>query len=185
MDPGNWATDIAAGSRYGYGLLWAVVLSCLAAMLLQALCVRLGVATGKDLAQLCRDHFSPRVNRALWFLAQIAIIACDFAEVLGTALAIKLLTGLPLSIGIPLTALDTFILLGLQGRNALKLETIIFGLVMLVMVAFGIEILMSKPSGLQIMRGLLPDAALFHSAGAWPIVIGIIGATIMPHNLPA
>jgi manganese transport protein len=183
MDPGNWATDIAAGSKFGYGLLWVVLLSCLAAMLLQTLCVRLGVVTGKDLAQLCREHFSPRTNIPLWFLAQIAVIACDFAEVLGTALALKLLFNIPLSIGILLTALDTFIILWLQSKHMLKVETIIIALVLLITISFGVEIALSQPDWKQIAQGFIPSASLFGNNDVWPLIIGIIGATVMPHNL--
>lgn len=182
MDPGNWATDIAAGSQFGYALLWVVVASCFAAMLLQTLCVRLGIATGKDLAQLCREHF-PRANPMLWLFAQIAIIACDFAEVLGTALALKLLVGLPLTYGILLTGLDTVVVLALQGKTNLYIERIIIAFVLLIAASFGLELFLSEPDPRAIVQGLVPQMGLFENAGAWPIAIGIIGATVMPHNL--
>jgi len=129
MDPGNWATDIAAGSQFGYSLLFLVVLSSLAAILLQALSLRLGVVTGKDLARASRERYSPAVSNAMWVFAEIAIIACDVAEVLGCALALKLLLGVPLAWGVALTGLDTIIVLGLQGRGFRQLEAIILGLI--------------------------------------------------------
>lgn len=183
MDPGNWATDIQAGSHFGYALLWVVVLSCLIAMLLQTLCLRLGVVTGKDLAQLCRAHTSPRLNRLLWFFAQIAIIACDFAEVLGTALALKLLFGIPLATGTLLTALDTLIVLALQGKSELRIEYIVAGLVICIAGAFAIEIALSKPDVTQVLTGLRPDLSIFHTPEAMLVAVGILGATVMPHNL--
>jgi manganese transport protein len=183
VDPGNWATDIAAGSRFGFDLLWVVLLSSPTAMLLQTLCVRLGVATGKDIAQLCRERFSPVVNRLLWAFAQIAIVACDFAEVLGTALALKLLTGLPLAFGIALTAFDTLVVLFLQGRGILNIETIVAALLGVVAACFAIEIVYCAPDWTAAANGLRPSLGALNQPGALMIAIGILGATVMPHNL--
>ena len=183
MDPGNWATDIEAGSRFGYGLLCVVLLSSLIAMVLQSLCVRLGMASGKDLAQLCRAQFPPRVNFVLWVLAQIAIIACDFAEVLGTALALKLLFGLPLSWGVALTALDTIIVLMLQGKGVFRVENLVIGLISIIAIAFFSEVYLSHPDWHAVSRGFVPDPQIFSHPEAWLIAIGILGATVMPHNL--
>lgn len=183
MDPGNWATDIEAGSRFGYGLLSVVLVASLVAMVLQTLCVRLGVVSGRDLAQLSRERFPAAINISLWALAQIAIIACDFAEVLGTALALKLLFGLPLTYGIPLTGLDTLLVLALQGRGFLRIEALVLALIAIIAVAFGIEIYLSAPNWGEVMRGFMPHAALLHDSQAWLIAIGIFGATVMPHNL--
>jgi manganese transport protein len=183
MDPGNWATDIEAGSRFAYGLLSAVLISSLVAMLLQTLCVRLGMASGRDIAQLCRQRFGWSTNLALWVLAQIAIVACDFAEVLGTALALKLLLGLPLSWGILLTALDTIVVLALQGAGELRLEAIVTALVVIIAAAFGIEIVFSNPDWHAVASGLVPSRTTMSQNGAWLVAIGILGATVMPHNL--
>ncbi|MBL0319271.1 MAG: Nramp family divalent metal transporter [Alphaproteobacteria bacterium] len=183
MDPGNWATDLEAGSTFGYGLLFVVLLSSLVAMVLQTLCVRLGVATGKDLAACCRERFPPALNSALWLAAEVAIIACDIAEVLGTALALKLLLGLPLGIGILLTALDTVIVLVLQGKGVLTVEAIVTGLVGTIAAAFFIEILLSQPVWGDVVKGLVPDAQLLLNHESMFIAIGILGATVMPHNL--
>jgi manganese transport protein len=183
MDPGNWATDIEAGSRFGYALISIVLLSSLVAMFLQVLCVRLGLASGRDLAQLCRERFHPKINFFLWLFAEIAIVACDFAEVLGTALALQLLFHLPLGIGIVLTAFDTVIVLLLQGKGLLRVEAIVLGLVSTISVAFLIEILMSKPHWGEVLRGFLPHMAMLRDRDAWLIAIGIFGATVMPHNL--
>ncbi len=183
MDPGNWATDIEAGSRYGYGLLCVVLIASLVAMALQTLCVRLGVVSGRDLAQLSRERFPPSVNFCLWVLAQIAIIACDFAEVLGTALALKLLLGVPLAGGILLTGLDTLLVLALQGRGFLRIEALVLSLIVVIAVAFGTELFLSEPNWGGVMRGFVPNMALLHDAQAWLIAIGIFGATVMPHNL--
>ncbi len=183
MDPGNWATDIEAGSRYGYGLLSVVVLSGLAALLLQGLCMRLGIASGQDLARLCRLHYPKPIARALWLLAEVAIIACDVAEVLGSALAIKLLTGLPLWAGIIATAFDTVIVLGLKGRGFRQVEAIILGLVATIGTCFALQLIISHPSGHDILAGSIPTAALLGDPHAIYLAIGILGATVMPHNL--
>lgn len=183
MDPGNWATDIEAGSRFGYSLLSVVLLSSLIAIALQTLCVRLGMVSGRDIAQLCRERFSPAINGVLWVLAQIAIIACDFAEVLGTALALKLLLGWPLIAGILVTAFDTVIVLALQGKGELQIEKIVAGLVLAIATVFFVEIMLSSPDWAAVGRGFIPDKALFSNHEAWLVGIGILGATVMPHNL--
>ena len=183
MDPGNWATDIEAGSRYGYGLLYAVALASLAGILLQALSARLGIVTGRDLAQLCRDRYRPSVARALWVFAEISIVACDVAEVLGGALALQLLFHLPLWIGVLLTCFDTVLVLGLKGRGFRSLEAIVAGLVATIAAAFAIELFFVPPNVAEVARGLFPSARLLTDPHAVYLAIGILGATVMPHNL--
>ena len=183
MDPGNWATDIEAGSRYGYALLFVVVASSLAAIVLQTLAARLGIASGRDLAQLARDRYSPAASRTLWLLAEIAIVACDIAEVLGSALAIKLLFGLPLWIGVLLTALDTVFVLGLASRGFRRIEAIILALVATIAACFVVQLVIAQPSLAAILPGLVPDPAKLADPHALYLAIGILGATIMPHNL--
>ena len=183
MDPGNWATDIAAGSRYGYALLSVILFSSLIAMFLQGLCVRLGLATGLDLAQHCRESFSGPTRFVLWLFAEVAIIACDLAEVLGTALAIFLLTGVPLSTGVLLTALDTVFVLALQGRGFRRLEAIILGLVATIALCFAFQVALAHPLWGQVAAGFIPNAQVFSEREAWYLAIGILGATVMPHNL--
>ncbi|MBS1903172.1 MAG: Nramp family divalent metal transporter [Bacteroidetes bacterium] len=179
MDPGNWATDLEGGARFGYALLWVLLLSNLMALLLQTLSARLGIVTGRDLAQACRDEYPKPVAVALWFLCEIAIAACDLAEVLGTAIAINLLFGLSLLWGVLLTALDAFVLLGLQRLGVRKLEGAIISLVVLIGGCFLIEIILAQPQWGGIARGLIPSLP----NGSLVIAIGIIGATVMPHNL--
>lgn len=183
MDPGNWATDIEAGSKFGYALLWVVLLASLIAILLQTLCVRLGVASKRDLAELCRERFNKKINFILWLFAEIAIIACDFAEILGTALALKLLFGLPLLYGILLTALDTFVILVMHGRKILNLERIVMLLVLIITASFVTEIFFSTPEWHKVGAGFIPKGNIFSSSETWLIAIGIFGATVMPHNL--
>ena len=183
MDPGNWATDIEAGSRYGYALLFVVVLSSLAAIVLQSLSVRLGIASGRDLAQLANDHYSKPVSRTLWILAELAIIATDVAEVLGSALAFKLLFGIPLWIGILLTALDTVVVLGLKGQGFRQIEAIILGLVVTIGACFAVQLAIVQPSIAAILPGLVPSIDTLRDPHALYLAIGILGATIMPHNL--
>ncbi|SKA05748.1 manganese transport protein [Enhydrobacter aerosaccus] len=183
MDPGNWATDIEAGSRYGYGLLFVVVLTSLAAILLQILSMRLGIAAGRDLAQMVRERYSPAAARFLWLLAELAIIATDVAEVLGSALAIKLLFGLPLWLGILATILDTVVVLGLKGQGFRQIEAIILGLVVTIGICFALELAISRPNGQEIASGLVPSFALLQEPGALYLAVGILGATVMPHNL--
>ena len=183
MDPGNWATDIEAGSRYGTALLFVVVLSSLAAIVLQTLSLRLGLVTGRDLAQMSRDRYGPRTVRVQWLLAEIAIIACDIAEVLGSALAFKLLLGVPLWAGVLLTALDTVIVLGLKGKGFRQLEAIILGLVGTIGVCFLVQLILVRPDACAVARGLAPSLDALKQGNALYLAIGIVGATIMPHNL--
>ncbi|HEY9605330.1 MAG TPA: Nramp family divalent metal transporter [Allocoleopsis sp.] len=183
MDPGNWATDIAGGARFGYTLLTVILLSNLMAILLQSLCVRLGVATGRDLAQACRDYFSPRVNFCLWVLCEIAIAACDLAELLGSAIALQLLFGIPLVWGVCITALDVLMLLFLQGRGFRYVEALVITLVAMVGVCFTAEILFSKPDVGGILLGYAPKVEILQNPEMLYIAIGILGATVMPHNL--
>jgi len=180
MDPGNWATDIAAGSRYGYALIWVLLMSNLMAVLLQSLSARLGLVSGRDLAQACRDQYPPAVNTVLWVLCEVAIAACDLAEVLGSAIGLQLLFGLPLMYGVLITALDTFLILFLHQAGIRKMEAFILVMVSTIGVCFLIEIVISRPDLPGIARGFLPSLpdrdALYYA-------IGILGATVMPHNL--
>ena len=183
MDPGNWATDIAGGSAFGYALLSVILLSNLMAMVLQALSARLGVAAGLDLAQACRAYHSRPVSFMLWVLAEIAIIACDLAEVLGTAIALKLLFGLPLTWGVVITALDVFIILALQRYGFRKLEAFIIALLLLIAACFGFEMIASQPDMRAILGGLIPTPEIVTDPARLYLAIGILGATVMPHNL--
>jgi len=183
MDPGNWATDLGGGSRFGYTLLSVILLSNLMAMFLQALSAKLGIATGRDLAQACRDHFSRRVSMVLWVLCEIAIAACDLAEVLGSAVALKLLFGLPLLAGVFITALDVLLVLALQGRGFRKVEALVVTLIATVGACFAYEIFFARPLWLQAAHGFLPSAEILRNREMLYIAIGILGATVMPHNL--
>ncbi|HEX5005121.1 MAG TPA: Nramp family divalent metal transporter [Gemmatimonadales bacterium] len=183
MDPGNWATDLAGGSRFGYTLLSVIMLSNLMAMLLQALALRLGIATGRDLAQACRDHYSRPVNLFLWVLCEIAIAACDLAEVIGSAIALNLLFGIPLLWGVCITAVDVLLILLLQHRGFRWLEAFVIALVATIGVCFGAELLLAQPELGAMFRGLVPTAEIVFDPGKLYIAIGILGATVMPHNL--
>ena len=184
MDPGNWATDIAGGSAFGYKLLWVLLLSNLMALLLQSFSARLGLVYGRDLAQASRETYPKSVTLALYFLAEIAIAACDLAEVLGMAIGLKLLTGLPIIWGVAFTILDTFILLFLQRLGMRRMEIFIIGLVTIIGLSFSIELFYAHPSGSNILQGLIPSFPGGESfKPALYIAIGIIGATVMPHNL--
>jgi manganese transport protein len=183
MDPGNWATDIEAGSKYGYALLFVVLLSSLAAMVLQCLSMRLGIATGRDLAQLSRTRYSPAVVRGQWVLAEISIIACDLAEVLGAALAFHLLLGCSIVVGVVLTAFDTVLVLGLKGKNFRHLEAIILGLIATIGLGFAIELCLVKPDWAAVAHGMLPSLHSLSQREPVYLAIGILGATVMPHNL--
>ena len=183
MDPGNWATDLAGGSAYGYTLLSVVVISSLMAMLLQALSLRLGIATGRDLAQLSRAQFGARAAFALWILAEIGIVACDLAEVIGTAIALELLFGLPLFWGVGLTAFDTLLVLGLQRWGFRGIEALVIGLIALISLCFGYELIVSSPDMAAILGGLVPRAEIARNGDMLYLAISIIGATVMPHNL--
>ena len=183
MDPGNWATDIEAGSKFGYGLLFVVVLSGLAAMLLQALAMRLGVVSGKDLAQISRERYGRRANLSLWILAELSIVACDLAEVLGGALAFHMLLGVSLLAGIVLTAFDTLIVLGLKGQKFRQLEAIVLGLILTIGISYLVELWLIGPVWSDVARGLLPDWRIIGQKDALYLAVGVLGATIMPHNL--
>ena len=183
MDPGNWATDIAGGSQFGYTLLSVILLSNLMAILLQSLSLKLGLVTGRDLAQACRDHYSRPVSFVLWVLCEIAIAACYLAEVLGSAIALNLLFGIPLIWGVVLTALDVLLILLLQQKGFRYLEAFIIALIAIIGVCFAIELVLSKPSIAAIAGGLIPRAEIVTNPLMLYIAIGILGATVMPHNL--
>jgi manganese transport protein len=183
MDPGNWATDIAGGARFGYTLLSVIMISNLMAILLQALAARLGIASGRDLAQACRDHYSPRTTFSLWIVCEIAIAACDLAEVLGAAIALNLLFGLPLIWGVCITALDVLIVLYLQHRGFRYVEALVVALIFLIAGSFAIEIWLSRPEPAGILAGFVPNLEIVTNGEMLYIAIGILGATVMPHNL--
>src|SRR6267154_5830706 len=183
MDPGNWATDLGGGSRYGYTLLSAVLISSLMAIFLQALSAKLGIATGRDLAQACREHYSRRTTLVLWVLCEIAIAACDLAEVLGSAIALKLLFGLPLLAGVLITALDVLIVLALQGRGFRLIEAFVVTLIATIAACFAYEIFFAQPLWREAAQGLIPRAEILRNREMLYIAIGILGATVMPHNL--
>jgi manganese transport protein len=183
MDPGNWATDIEAGSVFGYSLLFVVLLSSVAAIVLQVLSLRLGIVARMDLARACRERYGPRVRNALWVMAEIAIVACDVAEVLGSALALHLLFGVSLVGGIVITAFDTLLVLGLKGKGFRQVEAIVLGLVMTISVCFAIELALLGPDWHAVARGFVPRIAALRDPHALYIAIGILGATVMPHNL--
>lgn len=183
MDPGNWATDIAGGAKFGYTLLSVVLLSNIFAMVLQHLSLKLGIVAERDLAQACRDHFSPGVNFILWIFCEVAIAACDLAEVIGSAIALNLLFGLPLTWGVVLTVVDVFLVLLLQSRGFRWLESFVAGLIFVILGCLVYEILVSKPEVVPILHGLLPQKEIISNPEMLYIAIGILGATVMPHNL--
>ncbi len=183
MDPGNWATDIGGGAKFGYALLSVVLISNVMAMFLQALSAKLGVVTGRDLAQACRDHYSPRVNFTLWVVCELAIAACDLAEVLGSAVALKLLFGLPLLPGVLLTAFDVLIVLALQGRGFRLVEAFVVTLIGTIAACFAYEIFFARPLWLEAAHGFIPQLEILRNKEMLYIAIGILGATVMPHNL--
>jgi manganese transport protein len=183
MDPGNWATDLAGGSQFYYSLLSVVVISSLMAIFLQHLSLKLGVVTGRDLAQACRDNFHPAITFALWVGQEIAIAACDLAEVIGSAIALNLLFGLPLVWGVCLTAGDVFAVLYLQNKGFRLIEALVITMISVIAVAFGIQVFLSKPDFGAMALGVLPSSALLHNREMLYVAIGILGATVMPHNL--
>jgi manganese transport protein len=183
MDPGNWATDLAGGARYGYTLLSVIMISNLMAILLQALAARLGIASGRDLAQACRDSYSTPVTYMLWVLCEIAIAACDLAEVIGAAIALNLLFGLPLIWGVSLTALDVLVVLFLQHRGFRYVEALVVALIILIAGSFAIEIFLSRPDLGAVAMGFVPRSEIIFNGDMLYIAIGILGATVMPHNL--
>ena len=180
MDPGNWATDIEGGSRYGYALIWVLVMSNIMAIVLQSLCARLGIVYKKDLAQVNRETYPPVINFCLYVLAEIAIAATDLAEIIGMAIGLNLLFGMPLIWGVTITIFDTFLLLYLQKLGIRKMEAFIIALIAIIFISFGIELFLVKPSVSEIFSGLKPSLP---DSNALYIAIGIIGATVMPHNL--
>jgi manganese transport protein len=183
MDPGNWATDLGGGSKFGYTLLSVILLSNLMAMFFQGLAAKLGIVTGRDLAQACRDSFSRPVSIFLWVVCEIAIAACDLAEVLGSAVALKLLFGLPLLAGVSLTALDVLLVLGLQGRGFRLVEALVVTLIATIAACFAYEIFFARPLWREAAQGFLPSLEILRRREMLYIAIGILGATVMPHNL--
>jgi len=183
MDPGNWATDIGAGSKFGYALLSVVLISNCMAMLLQGLSAKLGIVTGRDLAQACRSRYSRRASFFLWVLCEIAIVACDLAEVLGSAVALKLLFGLPLLAGVLLTGLDVLLVLALQGRGFRWVEIFVITLTATIAGCFAYEIFFARPLWLEAAHGFMPHLEILRNREMLYIAIGILGATVMPHNL--
>lgn len=183
MDPGNWATDLAGGAQFGYTLLSVILISNFMAMILQYLSLKLGIVTGRDLAQACRDHYSRPVALTLWVLCEIAIAACDLAEVIGSAIALNLLFGMPLVVGVFLTVFDVMIVLLLQNRGFRLIESMVAGLIFTIGLCFAYELIVSQPSIAGIFGGLLPTPQIVVNPDMLYIAIGILGATVMPHNL--
>lgn len=183
MDPGNWATDIAGGAQFGYTLLSVILISNLFAIVLQYLSVKLGIVAERDLAQACKDHFHPSVNFILWIFCEIAIAACDLAEVIGSAIALNLLFGIPLSVGVVITVIDVFLILFLQSRGFRYIESIVGGLIFVIFASFLYEIFLSKPDIIPLLEGLIPKKEIIKNPSMLYIAIGILGATVMPHNL--
>jgi manganese transport protein len=183
MDPGNWATDLAGGSQFGYTLLSVILLSNLMAIVLQALSGKLGIVTGRDLAQACRDHYSKPVNFGLWILCEIAIAACDLAEVIGAAIALNLLFGIPLLYGVLLTAFDVLIILFLQNKGFRFIEAFVIGLIATIALCFAFELFWANPDMSGVMKGFVPSTGIINNPEMLYIAIGILGATVMPHNL--
>src|ERR1700739_4573496 len=183
MDPGNWATDIGGGSKFGYALLSVVLISNLLAMFLQALSAKLGIATGRDLAQACRDHSSRRMSLFLWVACELAIAACDLAEVLGSAVALNLLFHIPMLLGVLLTGLDVLIVLALQGRGFRLIEAFVITLIASIGICFAYEIFFARPLWREAALGFIPHAEILRNKEMLYLAIGILGATVMPHNL--
>ncbi|QAR31401.1 divalent metal cation transporter [Ornithobacterium rhinotracheale] len=183
MDPGNWATDIEGGAKFGYTLLFVILLSNFFAMFLQYLALKLGIATERDLAQACRDHYNPTVNFILWILCEIAIAAMDLAEVIGSAIALNLLFGIPLPWGVAITVADVFLILFLQAKGFRKLESVVGALIIIIAGCFMYELMVSSPNMPDVMKGLLPQPQIVTNPSMLYIAVGILGATVMPHNL--
>src|SRR3954465_11353884 len=183
MDPGNWATDLAGGSRFGYTLLSVILISNLMAILLQSLCAKLGIVTGRDLAQACRDHYSKPIAIVLWLLCEIAICACDLAEVVGSAIALNLLFKIPLLWGVCITALDVLAVMYLQNKGFRYIEALVVTLILTIGGYFLAEIIFSRPEIGAVLKGFVPNAEILRNKEMLYIAIGILGATVMPHNL--
>jgi len=183
MDPGNWATDLAGGARFGYTLLSVIMLSNLMAIVLQALAVRLGIASGRDLAQACRDSYSRTTTIVLWLICEVAIAACDLAEVIGSAIALQLLFHIPLIWGVSITAADVLVILLLQHRGFRYVEALVVGLILAVAGSFAVELWLARPDAAAIAAGFIPTAGIVRNRDMLYIAIGILGATVMPHNL--
>jgi len=183
MDPGNWATDLAGGSRFGYTLLSVVLLSNIMAVLLKGLASKLGIVTGRDLAQACRDHYSRPVSIGLWILCEIAIAACDLAEVIGSAIALNLLFHIPVAVGVLVTGLDVLLLLALQNRGVRVLEALVITLIATIGMCFLFEIILSRPDMTAVAKGFLPTRGIVFDHEMLYVAIAILGATVMPHNL--
>lgn len=183
MDPGNWATDIAGGAQFGYTLLTVILISNFFAIILQHLALKLGVVAERDLAQACRDHYRPTVNFILWVLCEIAIAACDLAEVIGSAIALNILFHIPLAWGVVITGLDVLIILFFQYKGFRLIESIVASLIMVILICFGFELIRSRPDIFPLLSGLVPRAEVVTNPSMLYIAIGILGATVMPHNL--
>ena len=183
MDPGNWATDIGGGSKFGYALLSVILISNLMAMFLQGLAAKLGIVTGRDLAQACRDHYSRRTSIMLWVVCELAIAACDLAEVLGSAIALKLLFGLPLLVGVVITGFDVLLVLALQGKGFRIIEAFVVTLMASIGLCFAYEIFFARPIWREAMHGFVPHLEILRNREMLYIAISIVGATVMPHNL--
>lgn len=183
MDPGNWATDIAGGAKFGYTLLSVILISNLFAMILQHLSLKLGIATGMDLAQACRAYFSRPVSFGLWILAEVAIAACDLAEVLGSAIALNLLFGIPLAVGVVITTVDVLLILYFQSKGFRIIESVVGGLIGLILLCFLYEVIVSQPEWGAVAKGLIPQKQIVLDNSMLYVAVGILGATVMPHNL--
>lgn len=183
MDPGNWATGIAGGAQFSYALLWVILISNLFAMVLQHLALKLGIVAERDLAQACRDHFSPKVNLMLWLFCEVAIAACDLAEVIGSAIALNLLFGIPVMWGIIITIIDVLLILLLQAKGFRWLEAVVAVLILTIIACFGYEIVMSNPEVAPLLHGFLPQKQILFDSEMLYIACAILGATVMPHNL--
>ncbi len=183
MDPGNWATDIAGGSKYGYTLLSVILISNFFAMILQHLALKLGIVAERDLAQACRDHFHPIINNILWVFCEVAIAACDLAEVIGSAIALNLLFGMPLTWGIVITTIDVLLILMIQAKGFRWIEAVVADFIFIILSCFAYEIYVSDPSVIPMLQGLIPQKEIVTNPSMLYIAIGILGATVMPHNL--
>jgi manganese transport protein len=183
MDPGNWATSLAGGAQFGYALLFVALLSNIMAILLQSLCARLAIATGRDLAQACRDAFPRWVSWPLWVLAELAICATDLAEVIGTAIGLNLLFGIPMEIGVLITALDVFLILWLQNKGFRWIEAFIIAFLGVISACFAVQIALADPNWGEVIRGFAPTTQIISNPNMLFLALGIIGATVMPHNL--